>query len=177
MSKVLVGVHGYEPPGWARQAVHAVSALAPSQVRVLVVWDAPAPPLTSLAPGARRRYRAARAEWCRLAEAGTAPVVATLRAGLAPAPEVVSALASHGDPGWTIVEQAREWGAEVVVVGRDTRGRLTRALLGAAHQRVVDGAPCAVLVAPTELDGGTHPARVGPSGLASRPRTAVSGGQ
>ena len=150
MSKVLIAMHGYEPQGWADDVVRALPSTDKSLVRVLVVLDTPSPPFTSLIPAARRRYRTALAEWRRLATARTQPSLETLRTGLGRSPEVVHAHARAVDPGRVIVEHARAWGAEVIIIGRDMRSRLSRALLAAAHERVVNGAPCPVLVTPAE---------------------------
>ena len=128
MSKVLIAMHGYEPQGWADDVVRALPSTDTSLVRVLVVLDTPSPPFTSLIPAAGRRY--------------------VLRRGRSP--EVVHALARAVDPGRAIVEHARAWGAEVIIIGRDMRSRLSRALLAAAHERVVNDAPCPVLVTPAE---------------------------
>jgi nucleotide-binding universal stress UspA family protein len=145
MRKILVAVHGHEPRGWVDQVVHALPPAARS-IRILVVLDVPSPPFTSLLPEARRRYSAARAEWQRLAKTQAESLVASLVAALEPPPEVTHVIANDGDPGRAIVEHARDWAADLVVVGRDARGRLERALVPAAHKRVVDDARCAVFL-------------------------------
>lgn len=154
--RILVAVHGYEPEGWPTAVARAVPSPDTSLVRVLVVYDVPGPPFTSLAPGASRRYRAALAEWRRLAQVRTEPVVDALLAGFRRPPEVVRVVASHCDSGRTIVDHARAWAAEVIIVGRATPGRVSRALLGSVHERVVQAAPCAVLVTPPEPGTGGH---------------------
>jgi len=150
MSRVLIAVHGYEPQGWAVEAARAVPSPDTSVVQVLLVLDVPAPPFTSLTPAARRRHHAAVAGWRLQAESRVQATVGALRAAMRRPPGVARVVCADGDPGRAVVEYARAWAAEVVVVGRDTRGRLARGLLGAAHERVVDGAPCAVLVTPAE---------------------------
>ena len=52
-----------------------------------------------------------------------------------------------GDPGKVIVNEAREWGADVIVVGSHGRGGLGRLLMGSVAQYVVNHAPCSVEVA------------------------------
>jgi nucleotide-binding universal stress UspA family protein len=115
---------------------------------LLVVLDIAAPPFTSLLPAARRRYRAALAERRRHEEEWSHRVLEELRAALPGPPEVIRLAARRADPARTIGEHAGEWGADVVMVGRDTRSRLWRALFGAVHERVVQFTPCAVLVTP-----------------------------
>lgn len=153
MIRILFAVHGYEPAGWVQRVLRALpptGATGALAARVLVVLDVPSPSLTSLVPGARRWHAAARAEWLRQAEARAEPAVTALAAALPVPPEVERVVAANGDPGRAIVEHARRWGAGLVVVGRDSRGWLDRALFGAAHERVVDEAPCAVFVTPAE---------------------------
>jgi nucleotide-binding universal stress UspA family protein len=159
MRKVLVAIHGHESRGWVDQVVHAMPPSAYT-VRILVVLDVPAPPFTSLLPEARRRYAAARAEWQRLEKAQTEPLVAALGAALSAPPEVAHVVASDGDPGRAIVEHARAWAADLVVVGRDARSRLARALAPAAHARVVDDARCAVFLTPAGAPVAPEPIRM-----------------
>ena len=50
-----------------------------------------------------------------------------------------------------LVEKAAEVHADLIVVGTHRRGPLLRALLGSVSRRVVDRAPCPVLVVPNGL--------------------------
>lgn len=52
----------------------------------------------------------------------------------------------EGDPASAIVEEATEWGADLVVVGSHGRTGFERWLLGSVAQRVVGHAPCSVEV-------------------------------
>jgi nucleotide-binding universal stress UspA family protein len=49
-----------------------------------------------------------------------------------------------GRPGKVIVSEAKEWGADLIVMGSHGYGRLARALMGSVAQYVVDHAPCSV---------------------------------
>lgn len=51
-----------------------------------------------------------------------------------------------GEPGPAIVEEAKEWGAELIVVGSRGYTGLRRMLAGSVSQYVVDHAPCPVEV-------------------------------
>ena len=51
-----------------------------------------------------------------------------------------------GEPGPAVVEEAKEWGADLVVVGSRGHTGLRRLLEGSVSQYVVDHAPCAVEV-------------------------------
>ncbi|HSF05706.1 MAG TPA: universal stress protein [Methylomirabilota bacterium] len=174
MSRILVAVHGYEPRGWVDQVVRALPPAGGTAVRVLVVLDAPSPPFTSLLPAASRRYLAARMQWRRLAEAQAQPAITALAAALQPPPELERITAGDGDAGRAIVEHARGWAADLVVVGRDTRGWLERAPVPAAHERVVDDAPCAVFVTSAGASATPDPVQVG--GQLARRSPAAMGG-
>jgi nucleotide-binding universal stress UspA family protein len=141
--RILIAIHGYEPDGWLRALRGAVRVSG--LVRVLVVDDTPAPACTALLPAARRRRDAALRAWRREAEPQARTALDALAAELPALPEVVR-LDSGGDPGRTIAAHARDWPADLVVLGRDARGRLARALLGTVHERAAARAGCAVLV-------------------------------
>ncbi len=51
-----------------------------------------------------------------------------------------------GEPGPAIVEEAKEWGADLIVVGSRGHTGLRRMLTGSVSQYVVDHAPCPVEV-------------------------------
>jgi nucleotide-binding universal stress UspA family protein len=52
----------------------------------------------------------------------------------------------EGDPETAILEYARNWGADLIVVGSRDRSLLERLLLGSVSQTVVKHSPCSVLV-------------------------------
>jgi nucleotide-binding universal stress UspA family protein len=52
---------------------------------------------------------------------------------------------SVGDPGRTICEVARQWDADLIVVGRRGRSGLTEMVLGSVSNYVLHHAPCSVL--------------------------------
>lgn len=58
----------------------------------------------------------------------------------------IQAEAISGKPNETIIEQAEQWGADLVVVGSQGRGFWGRMLLGSVSNAVVRHAPCSVLV-------------------------------
>ena len=51
-----------------------------------------------------------------------------------------------GDPRTVIVDEAAEWGANLIVMGSHGRTGLSRMLLGSVAQAVVGHAPCSVEV-------------------------------
>jgi nucleotide-binding universal stress UspA family protein len=58
----------------------------------------------------------------------------------------VEGVAREGDPAAILLEVARDTGADLVVIGRRGRNFAARALLGSVAERVVNQAPCDVLV-------------------------------
>jgi nucleotide-binding universal stress UspA family protein len=52
----------------------------------------------------------------------------------------------EGNPKDVILEEAREWGADLIVVGSHGYGRLRRMVLGSVAGAVVANAPCSVQV-------------------------------
>ena len=54
-----------------------------------------------------------------------------------------------GKPGEDIVAYARDWGADLIVLGRTNRGTLADLLLGKASNHVVHHATCSVLLVQT----------------------------
>lgn len=65
---------------------------------------------------------------------------------------VVTTMVVEGNPKDVIVEEAREWDADLIVVGSHGYGRLKRMVLGSVAGAVVASAPCSVLVARERQD-------------------------
>jgi nucleotide-binding universal stress UspA family protein len=55
-------------------------------------------------------------------------------------------IAMEGNPETAIIEHARNWGADLIVVGSHDRSLLERLLMGNVSDRVVKHSPCSVLV-------------------------------
>ncbi len=120
---------------------------ARSRVRVVTVSEAVPPDIGAVTLGrvekdlgARdRRVLAALAA----AEALVAPTVGQLRAaGLTTEIEV-----RRGDPAHEIVRAATDWAADLIVMGTRGRTGLERLLLGSVARKVLQHAPCSVLIA------------------------------
>ena len=58
----------------------------------------------------------------------------------------LEAVAQVGEAGHLVCEAAKEWEADLVVIGRRGRSGLAEAFLGSVSNYVVNHAPCAVLV-------------------------------
>lgn len=65
----------------------------------------------------------------------------------------VETVVRQGDPRHAIIEEARSWGADLIVLGSHGRTGLARALMGSVAEYVVRHAPCSVEVA---REGGAH---------------------
>jgi nucleotide-binding universal stress UspA family protein len=55
-------------------------------------------------------------------------------------------IAKEGDPGVIIVDHAKEWGADLIVVGSCEKSRVEKLFLGSASESVLQHAPCSVLI-------------------------------
>ena len=55
-------------------------------------------------------------------------------------------VAMKGDPEASIVEHAKEWGADLIVVGSRERSRVEKFLTGSISESIVKNAPCSVLL-------------------------------
>jgi nucleotide-binding universal stress UspA family protein len=56
----------------------------------------------------------------------------------------------EGDPADDIIATAQTWGADLIVLGNDSRGRLAHFLLGSTADSVIRRAPCPVVSVRTE---------------------------
>jgi nucleotide-binding universal stress UspA family protein len=52
----------------------------------------------------------------------------------------------QGEPDTAIADYARDWGADLIVIGSSDRSAIARLLAGSVSQSVVQHAPCSVLV-------------------------------
>ena len=123
-------------------AMHAVdvavrlAAQLGAQVAVLhVVDDAPAYVLDLAVP-----QRIALAD---LRQDGAAALDAACRR--IPAELKVVRLLAEGEPGEVIVATARDWHADLILLGNDSRGRLAHFLLGSTADSVIRRASCPVV--------------------------------
>jgi nucleotide-binding universal stress UspA family protein len=133
--EALTIVVGYDSSDAARRGLARVGGLGARAGRVLVVVVAPdlssAGFSSELADGAVDDQRLGK------------EVSAVLRA---PKDRRVEIRTTTGDPAVVLVEVAREVAADLLVVGRRGGDFVARTLLGSVAQRVVQQAPCDVLV-------------------------------
>jgi nucleotide-binding universal stress UspA family protein len=55
-------------------------------------------------------------------------------------------IVAEGDPETTIIDHAKAWGADLIVVGSHQRSLVERMLVGSISNGVIKHAPCSVLV-------------------------------
>ena len=85
-----------------------------------------------------------------------------------PAETKVERLLLEGDPSELIVSAARDWHADVIVIGNDSRGRLAHFLLGSTADSVIRHGPCPVLTVRCNHEAG--PNHSGPEKVSTRLR-------
>jgi nucleotide-binding universal stress UspA family protein len=115
-----------------------------SVIRVLSVIQPYTPPATEFALAGATLDDIARQQTSD-AEALTARAAERLRTAGIP----VEAAVREGDPRNSIVEEAEQWGADLIVVGSHGRTGIQRWLLGSVAEAVVAHAPCSVQVVRT----------------------------
>jgi nucleotide-binding universal stress UspA family protein len=140
--KIVLAVDGSQYSADAAEAVATRPWPPGTVVRVLSAVEDVTPPATELWYDAGGSLERARQEMTTRAERLTAGIAETLRASGLTAETAVS----YGDARSVIVDEAKEWGADLVVVGSHGYTGLKRLLLGSVAQSVVGHAPCSVEV-------------------------------
>jgi nucleotide-binding universal stress UspA family protein len=137
--KVLIGIAELQDSEVIVTAVKQFPWPAGSKIRVLSIAEKVHPSMLELMGSTVEDVQ--RKEDLRLAGTSSAVAADLRQAGLAAEANTV-----EGDPKTEIVEEAKRWGADLIVVGSDSDGRLKRVLLGGVATAVVTNAPCSVLV-------------------------------
>jgi nucleotide-binding universal stress UspA family protein len=143
--RVLLAIDGSAPADRARQLVGGLPWPPGSEIRVAAALE-PSVHLLGLpwrmAPLGQQPLPVEETLVRRLTDALDTAVRDLERADL-----VVDRILLRGRPASAIVEEARDFGADLVVVGNRGHGTLETMLLGSVSAEVVDHAPCPVLVA------------------------------
>jgi nucleotide-binding universal stress UspA family protein len=113
----------------------------PSTIRVISVVVPYVPGATEFVPGATTPLGVVQTHEAEARELAERTADRLKADGL-----TVEAVARQGDPAKTIVEEAKDWRADLIVVGSHGRSGLGRLLLGSVAQAVVSHAPCSVEV-------------------------------
>lgn len=140
--KILLAIDGSEYSAEAAKAVATRPWPEGTQVRVLTAVESVVPPAAGIWYDAGGSLEGVRQEMTAQAEQLAAGVAETLRAGGLTAETAVR----HGEPRSVIVDEAKEWDADLIVVGSYGYTGLKRWLLGSVAQSVVSHAPCSVEV-------------------------------
>lgn len=159
--KILLAVDGSPHGEAAADEVSRMPWPAGSEVRVISVAE------TRLAPavnqfGATACYAEALKAVRRHAVEAAEGAAAKLRRGETRGLKI-DAVTPTGFAGESILEEAEEWGADLVVLGSQGRGFWGRLLLGSVASAVASRAPCSV-----EIVRGTMPAESDTEGAAAR---------
>jgi nucleotide-binding universal stress UspA family protein len=140
--KILLAVDESEYSAAAAAAVTTRPWPSGTIVRVLTAIEPVVPPASELWYDAGGSIERAQQELTTRAEQLTAGVAETLRAsGL-----TTETAIRDGEPRSVIVDEARDWSADLIVVGSHGYTGLKRWLLGSVAQAVVTHAPCSVEV-------------------------------
>ena len=143
--KVLLAIDGSEPAARAAQLIGQLAWPGGSAIRVLAVVQPVVdvtigmPALAISAGVVEELATAVRAEAVRVTTATARTLEATGR--------IVESAVGEGRPASVIVDGAKEFGADLVVVGSHGRGPVAATLLGSVSAEVAESAPCSVLVA------------------------------
>ena len=140
--KILLAVDGSQYSTEAAKEVASRPWPEGTTVRVLSAVAPVPPPAAELWYGAGGNLESAQQEAQAHAERLTAGVAEKLRASSLG----VETAVRDGDPRSCIVDEAREWDADLIVVGSHGYTGLKRWLLGSVAQSVVSHAPCSVEV-------------------------------
>jgi nucleotide-binding universal stress UspA family protein len=140
--KILLAVDESEYSAAAAEAVATRPWPSGTIVRVLTAVEPVVPPAAELWYDAGGNIERAQQELTTRAEQLAAGVAETLRAsGL-----TVETAIRDGEPRSVIVDEARDWSADLIVIGSHGYTGLKRWLLGSIAQAVVTHAPCSVEV-------------------------------
>jgi nucleotide-binding universal stress UspA family protein len=150
--RILVAFDGSDPATWALRVAGATAARGGADLIVLAVVD----PAVTAAP-----ELAAVADDVRSAMRQRAETLIDLAVSLLPPGVPAERVMREGAAGDEIVAVAREWQADLVVLGTRGRGRLASFLLGSTADHVIRRAHCPVITVGHDPDAlnstPTHP--------------------
>lgn len=145
--KVILAIDGSD---FSRTAIAKfsgfIAAPANTEIKLICVVEKPAPMVTEPFAVSSEYYHSVEAAHLKEAEGFVAEAVEQLRKLLTAADIKITTRTLLGDPDKEIIEIAREWNADLIVVGSHGRGFWERMLLGSVSDSIVHHAPCSVLV-------------------------------
>src|SRR5437667_1697791 len=142
--KVLIAVSGMREESCGDPVAAVTSYPWPTEAafRVLTVAPPVHPPVAGLIPGAFDI-----ADVQRTADTMADNAAAIAAAQLKDRGFVAEGVSQEGEASSAIVEYAKTWGADLIVVGSCDRPAIERFFVGSVCQSVVKHGPCSVLVA------------------------------
>jgi nucleotide-binding universal stress UspA family protein len=141
--KILLAVDGSEPSVEAVRAVADRPWPSGTVVRVMHAVSTPTPPVVGEITYMSQDVAAVQQENKKAGE----EVVSAAANSLAGGQLQVETVLREGKADVEIVEEAKEWGADLIVIGSHGYTGLKRLVLGSVAQSVVGRAPCSVEVA------------------------------
>ena len=148
--KILLAVDDSPYSEAAAEAVAGMTWPPETAVRVLSAVEPFVPPAAELWYDAGGSLERARQEVINRYEELTTRVAERLREKDLKAEAIVR----DGDPRSVIVDEAKDWSADLIVVGSHGRTGLARLLLGSVAQSVASHAPCSVWVVRKKAEEG-----------------------
>ena len=139
--KILVAVDGSSPSQEAIDEVAHRPWPQPSTVRVVSAVRPYVPSAVELVPAAATPADVTQQQEEQAKRLTSHAADRIGKSGLS-----VETVVRRGDPRTVIVDEANEWGANLIVMGSHGRTGLSRLLLGSVAQAVVEHAPCSVEV-------------------------------
>lgn len=140
--KILLAIDGSEHSARTVDAIGSHPWPSGSTVRVLSVVDQVITATPEVAIFSAEAIEAEREQLMRVADELTTRFANWLCSGGLIAEKQVRT----GDPKSVIIDEAKEWGADLIVVGSHGHTGIKRWLLGSVAQSVVSHAPCSVYV-------------------------------
>ncbi len=140
--KVIIAIDATPNTEWVARAAARRQWPARTELRLVVVVESPPyaqPPHRRYVKG--KSYYLSQAEYDALETA-----VRKIAASIGTEGKKVSFVIREGLADDEIITEAKEWGADLIMVGTHGRRRFSRFLLGSVAQRVVATAPCSVEV-------------------------------
>ena len=143
--KILFATDGSD---FSKKAIARIAGLVGSNgtagIKAISVFETFAPMAAEPFAVSADYYRELEESSRKRADAWADEAVAELRKIL-PSADVTKEVAM-GAPSRVIIETAKEWGADLIVVGSHGRGFWGRVMLGSVSDAVLHHAPCSVLV-------------------------------
>lgn len=145
--KILAATDGSD---FSRNAIEKACEMladgADNQIRILAVFEADAYTGTEAFAVSAEYLREMEKSQREQADKFVEEAAETVRDRFAESHAQVTTKVVKGSPGRAIVEEAEEWGADLIVVGSHGYGFWGRALLGSVSDKVIHQAHCSVLI-------------------------------